>query len=123
MKRFKVNKALFLIFPIFLATLVLTYVWILYSNSYKWVNILNLSIDSVILICYLNYFCHEVSMDSSGINLYTLLRKTRIEKNEFEGLRQSSFLTKVYTKRKNYYILTSKNGRNILREMFKEINK
>ncbi|WP_035377186.1 hypothetical protein [Fervidicella metallireducens] len=123
MKRFKVNKALFLIFPIFLATLVLTYVWILYSNSYKWVNILNLSIDSIFLIWYLNYFCHEVSIDSSGINFYTLLRKTRIDKKEFEGLRQSSFLTKVYTKRKHYYILTSKNGKNILGEMFKEINK
>jgi hypothetical protein len=123
MKRFKVNKILYLIFPIFIALLALVYYVVLFKHSYPISNIVNLSIDGILVVIYLFKFCTEIRVDSDGVNLYTIFKKYRIPHRDIENIKQSSFLTIIAFERKSFYILTSFNGRNVLQDMFKIKNK
>jgi hypothetical protein len=86
-------------------------------------NIVNLFIDGILVIIYLLKFCTEIRIDSDGVNLYTLFKKYRISHRDIENIHQASFLTIIISERKNFYILTSFKGRDILQDMFKIKNK
>lgn len=121
MKRYKVSKALFCIFPIFIFAIIMSYLLILYKKSYTWVNLTNIALDAIILVYYVFKFCHEVSMDSQGINFYTLLKKHRVERKQIRHIRYSSFLTKITSDTGSFYILTTPTGGRIIKNMFKEL--
>jgi hypothetical protein len=120
MKRFKVNKGLFLILPLIISLIIVLYVVVLYKKSYTWINILNIVVDVIILLFYLTKFCYEVSMDNEGINFYTLFKKYRFKRGSIQEIRQASFLTKFETDKKILYVLTTYKGRYILYNMFKD---
>lgn len=123
MKRFKVNKALYFLLPTIMVLIIGVYLLVLYKKSYTWINIANLIIDAVILLTYLTKFPYEVSMDSEGVNFYTFFKKYRENILDIQEMRQASFLTKIETKKRSFYILTTLNGRYILYNMFKGIKK
>jgi hypothetical protein len=123
MKRFKVNKGLYLLLPIIMILIIAVYFFVLYKKSYTWINIANLVIDALILVTYLTKFPYEVSMDSDGVNFYTLFRKYRDNMIDIQELRQAYFLTKIETKRRSFYVLTTIKGRYIMYNMFKDIKK
>lgn len=123
MKRFKVNKFLFFLLPTVMVMIIGVYLLILYKKSYMWINIANLTIDALIFITYLTKFPYEVSMDREGVNFYTLFKKFRENIIDIQVVRQASFLTKIETKKRNLYVLTTLNGRYILYNMFKDIGK
>jgi hypothetical protein len=121
MKRYKVNEALFLIFPIFVICIVLSYFLVLYKKSYTWINVVNIAIDGIILVYYFFKFCYEFSMDSQGINFYTIFKKRRVAKDDVINIRHSSFLTRVSFRKGSMYILTTPKGGQILKDIFKEL--
>lgn len=123
MKRFKVNKFLYFLLPTVMVMIIGVYLLILYKKSYMWINIANLTIDALIFITYLTKFPYEVSMDREGVNFYTLFKKFRENIIDIQVVRQASFLTKIETKKRNLYVLTTLNGRYILYNMFKDIGK
>lgn len=45
MKRYKVSKALFLILPLFVLSIILSYMLILFKKSYTWINLTNIALD------------------------------------------------------------------------------
>lgn len=119
MKRFKVNRFLYLLLPVFIVLIAVVYYVILFKHSYIVSNILNLSLDGILLLIYFYKFCLEVRVDNSGVNFYTLFKKYRVDSKNIENIKQSSFLTRIDSERKSFYILTTLNGRDILQEMFK----
>lgn len=121
MKIYKVSRALFLILPIFIFSIILSYGLILFKHSYTIVNAVNLLLDGIILFYYFYNFCYEVRMDSQEINFYTLLKKYRFKADDIKRLTSASFLTKINTTNKSLYILTTSQGQRALREMFKDI--
>lgn len=123
MKRFKVNKGLYLLLPIIMILIIAAYLFVLYKKSYTWINIANLVLDALILVIYLTKFPYEVSMDSEGVNFYTLFKKYREKIMDIQELSQASFLTKIETKRKSFYVLTTIKGRYIVYNMFKDIKR
>jgi hypothetical protein len=123
MKRFKVNKGLYLILPIIMMLIIAAYLFVLYKKSYTWINIANLVLDAIILVTYLTKFPYEVSIDSEGVNFYTIFRRYRENMIDILELRQASFLTKIETKRRSFYVLTTIKGRYIMYNMFKDIKK
>ncbi len=123
MKRFKVNKGLYLLLPIIMVLIIAAYLFVLYKKSYTWINIANLVLDAIILVTYLTKFPYEVSIDSEGVNFYTIFRKYRENMIDILELRQASFLTKIETKGRSLYVLTTIKGRYIMYNMFKDIKK
>lgn len=123
MRRFKVNKFMYFLLPSVMTLIIGLYLLVLYKKSYMWINITNLVVDAGILITYLTKFTYEVSMDSEGINFYTLFKKYRENKMDVQEIRQAYFLTKIETKNRTLYVLTTLNGRYILYNMFKDIGK
>lgn len=123
MKRFKVNNFLYFLLPTVMVMVIGVYLLILYKKSYLWINIVNLAIDTLILVIYLTKFPYEVSMDREGVNFYTLFKKYRENIIDIQEVRQASFLTKIQTKKRSLYVLTTINGRYILYNMFKDIRK
>ncbi len=123
MKRFKVNRVLYFLLPTVMVMIMGVYFLVLYKKSYPWINAVNIVMDALILILYLARFPFEVSMDSEGINFYTLFKKVREGFLDIQEIRQASFLTKIETKKRNLYILTTFKGRYILYDMFKDIKK
>jgi hypothetical protein len=123
MKRFRVNKGLYLILPIIMILIIAIYLIVLYKKSYTWINVTNLILDILILVIYLIKFPYEASIDNEGINFYTLFRKYREKLLDIQEIRQASFLTKIETKKRSFYVLTTLNGRYILYNMFKDIKK
>lgn len=123
MKRFKVNKGLYLILPIVMILIIAIYLIVLYKKSYTWINAANLILDVLILVIYLFKFPYEVSIDNEGINFYTLFRKYREKLLDIQEIRQASFLTKIEMKKRSLYVLTTLNGRYILYKMLKDIKK
>lgn len=123
MKRFKVNRILYFLLPTIMVMIMGIYFLVLYKKSYTWINGVNLVLDGLILIIYLARFPFEVSMDSEGINFYTLFRKYRERFPDIQEIRQASFLTKIETKKRSLYILTTFKGRYILYDMFKSIKR
>lgn len=121
MKRFIVDKRLYSILPLGIILVAGMYMAVLFRKSTLYSNIINLTLDGLILLIYFFKFCTSISIDSEGINFYTIFKKKRIIKSEIEGARQSSFLTKFVTVKGNFYVLTTIKGGNILREMFKDI--
>lgn len=121
MKAYRVNRALFLILPIFTFSIILSYGLILFKRSYAAVNTVNLLLDGIILVFYFYNFCHEVRIDSQGINFYTLFKRYRFNSNEIISIASASFLTKIITRNKRLYILTTSQGQKVLKEMFKDI--
>lgn len=120
MKRYIANRALYLIFPFFVLAVIVSYVFVLYKKSYTYVNYINIGFDVILLYFYLSRFCTEISMDSKGINFKGLFFKKRVYNEDFIGLKQSDFLTKIITKSGSYYILTTNNGRKLIKDMFKD---
>jgi len=123
MKRYMANRAMYLIFPFFVLSVIFSYMLVLYKKSYMYINYINIGFDLIVLLLYLRRFCLEISMDSKGINFKGLLFRRRVYNEDYIGILQSNFLTVVKTKAGSFYILTTKNGRNILKDMFKTINK
>lgn len=121
MKRYKVNKVLFLILPVLDISVMLLYGVFLFKNSYTWVNVVNLIIDGIILIYYMMHFCYEVSMDSQGINFYTIFGKRRVVNSEINKIRYASFLTGVISGERKFYIITTRNGGIVLRKILESI--
>lgn len=121
MKRYKVNKGLFLILPVLDISVMLLYGIFLFRNSYTWVNVVNLIIDGIILIYYMINFCYEVSMDSQGINFYTIFGKRRVINSEINKIRYASFLTGVISGERRFYIITTRNGGIVLRKILESI--
>lgn len=123
MKRFKVNRVLYFLLPTIMVVVISVYLLVLYKKSYTWINITNIALDVIILLIYLTKFPFEVSMDSEGINFYTLFRRYREKFLDIQEIRQASFLTKIETKKRSLYILTTFKGRYILYDMFKDIKR
>lgn len=120
MKRFVVNKWLYFIVPLGIILVAGTYAVVLYKKSTLYSNVINLTLDGILLLLYFFKFCIAISMDSEGINFYTIFKKRRIIKSEIVGARQSSFLTKFNTVKGSFYVLTTIKGSSKLREMFKD---
>ena len=120
MKRFVVDKKLYLIVPLGIIVVAGTYIVVLFKRSTLYSNVINLSLDSVLLLFYFFRFCTAVAMDSEEINFYTIFKKKRVFRSEIEEARQSSFLTKFITVKGSYYVLTTIRGREKLRGMFKD---
>jgi hypothetical protein len=120
MKRYKVGKALFLIFPIFVLAIILSYALILFKRSYTWINLTNIALDMIILTYYFLKFCYEFTIDSQGINFYTVFKNYRVEKSAISHVRHSPFLTRVSSGSGNFYILTTPTGGRALKEFFKD---
>lgn len=123
MKRFKVNRVLYFLLPTILVLIISLYFIVLYKKSYTIINIINLLSDGLILFIYFIKFPFEVSMDSEGINFYTLFRKYREKPIDIQEVKQASFLTKVESKKRNLYVLTTFKGRYILYDMLKDIKR
>lgn len=119
MKRYKVNKALFLILPVFILCIIGSYMLVLFKKSYTYINVINISLDIIILFYYVKGFCHEVGIDSQGINFYTLFKKYRFRYDEIISVASASFLTRITTQNKRLYILTTSKGQKILKDMLK----
>lgn len=112
-----------MIFPLILLAVILLYFIVIYKRSYLWINIANIGFDLAILVFYLTIFPYEVSMDREGVNFFTLFGKNRVKNVDIKKIRQASFLTRVTMMRLKYYILTTKKGRDVLKEMFNDFNR
>lgn len=123
MKRYKVNRALFLIIPCFLLINIGFYLLVLYKKSNPWANFINLTIDFIFIIFYLTKFVHEISIDSKGTNFYTIFAMRRVKNDDIIDIRQSDFLTKVICSHKSYYVFTTSGGKKVLKDMLKDILK
>lgn len=123
MKRYKVNKALFLIIPCFLLIIVGFYLLVLFKKSDPWANLINLAIDFIFLVFYLTKFVHEISIDSKGTNFYTIFGMRRMKNDDIIDIRQSDFLTKIKCSHKSYYVFTTGSGKRVLKDMLKDIIK
>lgn len=121
MKRYKVNKTLYMIIPLFILLNAGFYIFVLYKKSTQLANIINLFLDGLVLLYYLTKFCYEFSIDSEGVNFYLLFNKKRVKKDDINNIRQSTFLTRVECKNKSYYILTTRNGKDVVKTMFKDV--
>lgn len=121
MRRYKVNKALYMIIPLFVLLNAGFYILVLYKKSIQGANIVNLLLDGLVVLYYLTKFCYEVSIDSEGVNFYLIFSKKRVKKGDIYNIRQSVFLTRVECKGKSFYIPTTRNGRDILKAMFKDV--
>lgn len=120
MKKFIVDKRLYSIVPLGIILVVGTYIAVLFKRSTLYSNIINLTIDGLLLLLYFLKFCNAVGIDREGINFYTIFKKKRVIKSEVEEARQSSFLTKFITVKGNFYVITTIEGGNKLRDMFKD---
>jgi hypothetical protein len=120
MKRYRVGRALFLILPIFILTIILSYMLILFKRSYTWINLTNIALDMIILAYYFFKSCYEFSIDNEGFNFYTIFRNYRVEKNSISHVRHSPFLTKINSDSGSFYVLTTPSGGRALKEIFKE---
>jgi hypothetical protein len=123
MKAYKTNMGLFIMLPVFVLTLLLTYIALVYNRSYSYMNIINIGIDGIILIYYFVNFSYEIRMDKEGIVYHLALKKYRIEISDLGFVMHSSFLTKFVCKKRNFYILSTPKGSLILKEMFKDFKK
>jgi hypothetical protein len=112
---------MFSIIPVLVLINVLFYIFVFLKKSYLGANVVNLVVDGLILVYYLTKFCYEVSMDSEGINFYTVFYKHRINKADINSIRYCSFLTRVRGSKKAIYILTSTNGASVIRKMFRDL--
>jgi hypothetical protein len=120
MKRYKVSKALFLILPVFVLSIILSYMLILFKKSYTWINLTNIAVDTIILVYYFLRFCYEFSIDSQGINFYTIFKRYRVEKNSIIHVRHSPFLTMVKSESGSFYILTTPSGGGVIKGILKD---
>lgn len=123
MKRFKVNRVLFMIIPGLILVNIIFYIFVMLKKSYPLANWGNLSLDVVILLYYLTKFCYEVSIDSEGANFYTIFGKIRVNNDDIINVRQSPFLTRIKGSSGVRYIITSPRGRDVLKNMFQDIDK
>ena len=120
MKRYKASMGLFLVFPVFVLAVILSYIIILYRHSYTYANLINIGLDIIILLYYFLKFCREVSLDSQGINFYTIFKKYRVEGTKIKSIRYSPFLTRILTDSGSFYILTTPSGGRVLKGIFKD---
>lgn len=123
MKSYKTNKGLFIILPTFITILLLTYIIVMYTRSYNFMNIINIGIDGIILIYYFINFSYEVKMDNNEIMFKVAFKKHKVTRSELGFVVHSSFLTKFVCKKRNFYILTTPKGSLKLREIFKDFKK
>lgn len=123
MKRFRANMAIYIALPALVTILILIYMIIMYDKSYRWINIINIALDVVVMLVYFYKFCHEVSIDTSGIVFITAFGRKRIKREDYVCAVYSSFLVKIICKSRNYYVLTTRIGRKALESMLNEIKK
>lgn len=123
MKIYKANMGLFIVLPTFVTILILIYMSIIYSHSYRWINIINIGLDGVILIYYFISFSFEVRIDNEWVVFYNAFKKYRMKKEDIAFVMHSSILTKVISKKRNFYFLTTPRERNRIQDIFKDINK
>lgn len=123
MKKYKSNMGLFLILPTFVTILLIIYMSVLYSHSYKWINLINIGLDGIILIYYFVNFSFEVRMDSEWVVFYNAFKKYRMKKEEIAFVMHSSIISKVICKKRNFYFLTVPGEKNRIEDIFKDINK
>lgn len=120
MKRYRVNRLLFLVLPLLVTTVIVLYMVILYRKSFYWVNIVNIGFDVVILMYYLVKFCYGVSSDGENLFFYTVFKNYRVPYREFDRAVYSSFMVKAITSTTNFYILISPKSRYIIKEILKD---
>lgn len=112
---------MFLALPAIVISVILLYAIFLFKQSYRWVNIVNLTLDGIILIYYSLKFCRDVVFDKKGITLITIPKKYRVPKEQIKGAVYTSFLTKIITENGSFYVLTSSKERYILESLIKDV--
>jgi hypothetical protein len=123
MKRYKTSMILFILLPGFISILMLIYMTLIYNSSVQWVNIINITIDGIILIyCFVN-FCYEIRMNDNQITFCTAFKNYNIKIQEFGFVIHSSFLTKFVLKKRNFYILTTPRSSKLLQDLFSNLKK
>lgn len=118
MKRFKGNLFLYLLLPSTLILMMTAYGFILFKRSYLASNILNISIDAIILLYYFLKFCRQVSRDPNMTYFSTIFKKYGVKNSAIINIRQSSFMTKFKTEQGNFYILTTEEGNKVILDIF-----
>jgi hypothetical protein len=123
MKRYKTNMLLFILLPGFISILMLIYMTLIYGSSVQWVNIINITIDGIILIYYFVNFCYEIRINENQMTFCTAFKNYDIKHEAFGFVIYSSFLTKFVLKKRNFYILTTPMGSKLLQDLFSDLKK
>lgn len=123
MKQFRTNMGIFILLPAFVIILMCTYLLVMYTRSYNYMNIINIGIDGIILIYYFVNFIYKVEVGSEWVVFYNATGKKAIKKDELGFIMYSGFLVKFVCKNRNFYMLTSPKGVKVLKELFKDIKK
>jgi hypothetical protein len=122
-KLFRTNMGLFILLPAFVTVMMLGYMIVIYSQSAVFMNVINISFDGILLIYYLTNFVYQVRIDEEWVIFYSAFRIHIIKRAELAFVMPSSIMTKFVCKRRNFYILTTKNGSLVLKNMMKDIVK
>lgn len=123
MKLFRTNMGLFILLPAFVTVMMLGYMIVIYSQSAVFMNAINIGFDGILLIYYLTNFVYQIRMDDEWVIFYSAFKMHRIKREELAFVMPSSIMTKFICKRRNFYILTTKNGSLVLENMLKDIDK
>ena len=123
MKRYKTNMILFILLPSFITILLLIYMILIYGSSVRWVNIINITIDGIILIYYFVNFCYEIRISDEQLFFCTAFKHYNVKREELGFVIHSSFLTKFVLKKRNFYILTTPSGSKLLQGLFSNLKK
>jgi hypothetical protein len=123
MKRYKTSMILFILLPGFISILMLIYMTLIYNSSVQWVNIINITIDGIILIYYFVNFCYEIRINDEVIIFCTAFKVFKIKREEFGFAIHSTFLTKFVLRKGNFYVLTTPSGSQILQDLFNNLKK
>lgn len=121
MKSFKVDGFKFAILPILIVVIMLLYAFLFLKNTPMHINIINISLDIIILLIYFRMFVYELNVDSQGVDLKGVFVKKRVLVSELKSLKQGGILTLIKTEKGRFFLLSSKKEREIVKKMFKDI--
>ncbi|KMT22800.1 hypothetical protein [Clostridium cylindrosporum] len=121
MKSYKVDGYKFVVLPIIIMLVIIINVFLLFKDTYMYINILNIGIDIVLLFVYFRLFIYDINIDNKEINLKRLFSKKKVLISEIKSLRQGGILSLLRTERGRFFLITSKKDREVIRELFKDL--
>lgn len=123
MKKYNVNKFVYIIMPSIITIIIAVYFIFLYSKSYTYINVLNLAVDAIILICYFRNFCTKISADIQSVDFYTIFKKHRILRRDITYIKCASFLAYIKCDSHSFFVFITRKGKKNFDDIFIEKTK
>lgn len=123
MKQFKANKLKFFVWPTLIMIVIISYIFILMRNTSIYLNIINISIDIMIILLYFILFIYEIKINSEEVVFKSVFSKKSVLISELISIKQGGILTFIETQKGKFFIISSKKEKEVIKNIFKDIQR